>query len=237
MSNQYNQAVAAHYAAYRPPLHQPILEKVLDGSESFDDGLDVGCGTGYSAVALARYCQRVYGVEPSRPMLDRALPNNRITYLEGDGERMPLAANSVDIVTFAGALFYAKTHNLVTELKRVCRSKALVIPYDFNVLLDDVLRPFAIAGRRTSAEYDPAVNFSDMADFVELSVENTQIQFEVTASELAHILLSNNHRYETFSEKYNTSDPFPTLVRALGSAPKLPAVSANIYFSKYWLKC
>src|SRR5690625_4484968 len=69
---RYDANAAAHYAAYRPPLHAMILGRVLTGNASFDIGLDIGCGTGYSAVALAKYCKFVYGIDPSPSMLNRA---------------------------------------------------------------------------------------------------------------------------------------------------------------------
>ncbi|WP_425460039.1 methyltransferase domain-containing protein [Exilibacterium tricleocarpae] len=35
----------------------------------------MGCGTGHSALALTKYCSRFHGVEPSRAMLERAMPH------------------------------------------------------------------------------------------------------------------------------------------------------------------
>jgi hypothetical protein len=45
-TKQYDSAVAAHYAAFRPPLHRPILERLIRPGETFSVGLDVGCGSG-----------------------------------------------------------------------------------------------------------------------------------------------------------------------------------------------
>lgn len=61
MSEEYDEAIAYHYNAYRPPLHEVILSQVLGKDERFQNGLDIGCGTGYSAIALAKYCSQVYG--------------------------------------------------------------------------------------------------------------------------------------------------------------------------------
>ncbi|WP_436716151.1 class I SAM-dependent methyltransferase [Roseiconus lacunae] len=54
MAHQYTDAVASHYAAYRPPLHELILMRVISNQTRFCDGLDVGCGTGRSSGALAK---------------------------------------------------------------------------------------------------------------------------------------------------------------------------------------
>lgn len=144
MSEQYNQATAFHYASYRPPLHSMILGYVLSTEESFRNGLDVGCGTGYSAIALTKYCTHVFGVEPSASMLAEATENKKITYQQGSGANLALPNKSVDLVTFAGSLFYAKSEELIKELKRVCHAQAVVIPYDFEVLSNDVLLQFGI---------------------------------------------------------------------------------------------
>ena len=61
MSEEYDEAIAYHYDAYRPPLAEVILSQVLGEDERFQDRLDIGCGTGYSAIALAKYCSQVYG--------------------------------------------------------------------------------------------------------------------------------------------------------------------------------
>ena len=104
VTDPFPQAVAAHHAAYRPSLHDRILAPVLDDRGPFDVGLDVGCGTGRSAVALAAHCTRVQGVDPSPAMLAQATAHDRITYREGNAEALPLPARSVDVVTYAGVL-------------------------------------------------------------------------------------------------------------------------------------
>jgi SAM-dependent methyltransferase len=233
MSEHYNQAVATHYSSYRPPLHEMILEYVLSNEKVFNKGLDVGCGTGYSAVALAKHCLHVYGIDPSQSMLEKARPHEKITYQQGTGEDLPLPDKSVDVVTFAGSLFYTKSEQLIKELKRVCRNRALVIPYDFEVLLDDVLLQCGINLEEAGSDYEYEVNFSDSADFIEIVIGNEQIDLEVTAVELAHILLSSSQHYEAFVEKYDISDPFLVLVTELERAKEQQCLKVNIYFSKY----
>jgi SAM-dependent methyltransferase len=88
MTERYDSTAARHYAAFRPPLHGLILDRAIRPNESFQVGLDVGCGTGYSAVALAKYCDRVFGLDPSRSMLDAAQRHPRITYIHGSGDAL-----------------------------------------------------------------------------------------------------------------------------------------------------
>lgn len=235
MTEDYNRAIATHYSSYRPPLHQMILARVLSNEETFCDGLDVGCGTGYSAVALAKYCLRVYGVEPSQSMLGEAMPHAKITYLKGSGENLPIMDNSVDVVTFAGSLFYARSDALTKEMKRVCRSRALAIPYDFEILLNDILLQYGMSSTEIESDYNHVVNFFDSADFTEIIDGREQVSLEVKATELAHILLSDSHRYEAFVEKYGVSDPFAALTNELEATRKNHLLKAKIYYSKYEL--
>jgi len=235
MTEQYNREVATHYRSYRPPLHQMILGRVLSSGETFYDGLDVGCGTGHSSVALAQHCLRVYGIDPSQSMLDEAMPHVKITYLKAAGEYIPLRDRSVDVVTFAGSLFYTKSDAFLRELKRVCRQQALAIPYDFELLLNDALRQYGIGSQVPGPDYDHNVNFSDCADFLEITAGHEQVTLEVSATEFAHILLSNSHLYEEFVLKYGASDPFPALTDELGIPKKKYTLEVNIYFSKYQL--
>lgn len=233
MGEQYNQATAIHYAAYRPPLHAMILGRMLSNEEKFNQGLDVGCGTGYSAIALAKYCAQVYGIDPSQSMLDKTTPHEKITYRHGAGADLPIPDQSIDIVTFAGSLIYAKSELLIKELKRVCRTQAWIIPYDFEVLLADTLLECGLQPQQVESNYDHEINFSDCADFIELIRQKEQVNIEVTATELAHILLSSSYHYQAFLEKYAAADPHPLLVRDLKKTNQKHYLKVNIYFSKY----
>jgi len=81
MNEHYNQEIARHYSADRPPLHPMILSYVLSKRRIFLISLDVGCGTGDSAIALAKYCEHVYGIEPSAAMFKEVMPHKQIKLL------------------------------------------------------------------------------------------------------------------------------------------------------------
>lgn len=233
MSEQYHQATAIHYAAYRPPLHGIILERILSNQEVFKQGLDIGCGTGYSAIALAKYCSQVYGIDPSLAMLTSATPHPKITYRQGSGENLPIPNDFIDVVTFAGSLFYTKSQLLIAELKRVCCDKATIIVYDFEVLLDYVLVDCDINPQKAVSNYNHEINFSDRLDFKEIAIGKEQINLEVTATELAHVLLSSSYRYDAFVQQYADADPFMKLVNELENAKDQHLLKVNIYFARY----
>lgn len=233
MSEPYDGIVARHYAAYRPPLHELILGRVLSPHEAFLTGLDVGCGTGYSAIALAAYCDRVFGIDPSPSMLSEATPHERVTYRAGAGERIPLRDDSVDVVTFAGSLFHADAEATGAELRRVCRDRAVVLVYDFEVLLAELLARCGIDTPDGGPDYDHRANFSGAIGLAEIAAGSERIGVQTAASEVGHILLSDPHRFEQFAKRYQTSDPYLALVRELESAHSRVMIEADIYYSRY----
>lgn len=232
---QYNQKVAAHYAAYRPPLHQIILEKMISGEKVFSTGLDIGCGTGYSTLALTKYCLHVYGIDPSQSMLDKAAEHRKITYLKGTAGNIPLGENSVDLITLSGSLFYADIKATSLEIQRICKRDATIIVYDFELLLDEVLDMFNISLHNSDAEYDHTINFSGVDSFRETLSKQEQVDFELTGTQLAHVLLSDHRRYKEFTGKYSAKHIFTKLKEALVKSGNHFFVEANLFYSKYKL--
>lgn len=233
MTERYDRIAAAHFAAYRPPLHQLILRNVLSSEDLFSVGLDVGCGTGHSAVALADYCTSVYGIDPSTSMLTKAAAHEKVVYLAGTAERMPLPEHSFDIVTLAGSLYYADTDAASAEILRVCRNDATVLSYDFDILLGQVLQRLGMDSQANGSDYDHRANFSGIDGFTELEVGSRRVSIAVTAPELAHILLSDSHRFDRLASRHDASDVLPALVTDLQRIKDHTTLEADIYFSKY----
>ena len=107
MLTKYELNIAQHYAAYRPSLHKLILDKALE-SQKFERGLDVGCGTGQSAIALKHFCSEVMGIDPSEQMISKAIQTKGIQYKSYDLFDLTEDHSPFDIITFAGSLFYTK---------------------------------------------------------------------------------------------------------------------------------
>lgn len=232
MTERYDSTAARHYAAFRPPLHRLILDRVIRPHESFRVGLDVGCGTGYSAVALAKYCERVFGLDPSRSMLDVAQRHPKITYLQGSGDALgPLP--SIDIVTFAGSLFYAKTDRLRKELLRVCPPGGTIVAYDFQSHLDELMAELEADCPAVVSEYDYYANLSDWIEFAADGSGTDRLRLDITESQMAHLLLADSNRCDAFAKRFPDGDPFESLVRQLRRSRRQLQFEASIYFSRY----
>lgn len=65
---------AAHYAAARPGYGDDVIDLLVEQFDLDDDArvLDLGCGTGQLAVALASHAGTVLGVDPNSAMLETA---------------------------------------------------------------------------------------------------------------------------------------------------------------------
>ena len=232
MSQTYNSAVSEHYASYRPPLHAMILHKLL-GTNQFGTGLDVGCGTGQSSVPLTSYCDRVIAVDPSEEMLANAQSHPKVEYRLGDAESLSLPDTSVDLIAFAGSLFYTKTERLMVELRRVAMAKAMVVVYDFELLLYDHLRVLSLEVVEDSTFYDHAVSFAGEGAFDELIRKKEKVTLQLSNTELAHMVLSTSERYEALQRLLGVEDPFERVTERLSQKTRNAHLEAGVYYSAY----
>ncbi len=95
--------------------------------------LDLGCGGGFMAEALAREGARVVGVDPSAPAVEAAQDHARkaglkIDYRVGSGERIPIEAASVDCVVCVDVLEHVeRVDRVLDEIRRVLKPGGLFL--------------------------------------------------------------------------------------------------------------
>jgi demethylmenaquinone methyltransferase/2-methoxy-6-polyprenyl-1,4-benzoquinol methylase len=108
--------------------------------------LDLCCGTGDIAFALARRGADVTGLDFSAPMLEVAKarsqrtnaqpqdrPGKSPTFIQGDAQQLPFAENTFDIVTVGyGLRNLASWERGLEEMRRVARPGARIIVLDFG---------------------------------------------------------------------------------------------------------
>lgn len=237
MSTQYNPITAKHYAAYRPSLHLPILKKVL-GNAHYTLGLDVGCGTGQSALALAHFCDKVIAIDPSESMLQHAMPHDQIDYQYCNGQDLEFDTNTFDIITFAGSLYYAKTQHLLREILKVTKPTGQIIIYDFEVLLDDTLRQLGVTPpSKLALDYDYQTDFSGL-DTTKLHLQKKikeKIDFEISTTNLGHLLLGDSDYYEILMGKFGESKLYTKLLAQLKNlvVNETHQIDAYIFYTQY----
>ncbi|THH42033.1 class I SAM-dependent methyltransferase [Neolewinella litorea] len=231
----YDEPTARYYAAYRPPLHGQLLEHCLHGR--YASGLDVGCGTGHSARALRRFCDRVTGTDPSAAMLELAPKSPGIDYRLQRGRRLDFPDKSFDVVTFAGSLCYAKSQLLLDEITRVGRPGATVVVYDFTAPLHDYcheLLGIAVADRKDDG-YDPAVTFSGLEESAirKISSQTATLNVRVDAAELASLFLSEAALRPVLDARFGAAELPESLAQALSERLDEGASGRDLEFTTY----
>ena len=236
MTERYDTETAKHYAAYRPPLHRLILERAIQSTKSYQSGLDVGCGTGISAEALAEVCDQVCGIDASQQMLDLAKPHPKVTYVLNAARSFEgLPGAPFEIVTFAGSLFYTKSGELRTVLNSACCSSATVIVYDFQVLVEDLTCALGITETAEASDYDHDLGLSDWEEFEAVAIESERLRIDVTPEEAAHVLLSDSFRYDALQRSLGNQDLFENLTRRLDAEEESLFLDADIWSKRYRL--
>jgi SAM-dependent methyltransferase len=231
----YESTIAAHYAAYRPPLYKTILESVFTYSRNRNIGIDVGCGTGRSSAALTNFCNHVIGIDPSMAMLREATVKKAINYVNAPGEKIPISENSIDVVTIAGSLNYIDRKLLTHELKRICRCDAEIAIYDFKIDLSDFETRLMLENSNVSQDYNHSLNLSEFIEVEELLFDSREVTIELKPYEIVHLLLSHNGWHSALRERFDSHDLFGLLKTEIEMVQFRFTLKADIYYSLYSL--
>ena len=196
----YNEARAYHYAAYRPPLHTAILREGL-GSEPFTSGLDLGCGMGHSSLALRHWCNEVIGIDPSMEMIQRAIPEKGVRYVQSDGKNIPSNNSTFDVITLAGSWFYAQSKEMYQELIRVSKDKGVILLYDFSIDFTRVKKKLGLSIGKLDYQHD--CNLDSYIENHRIQKTSEQVDhtvLEPSPENLAHMIMSEDDWQESRDE-------------------------------------
>lgn len=241
MASEYDQITAFHYAAFRPSLHLSILKECLEEGAQHSSGLDVGCGTGQSSIALTHFCKKVIGIEPSEEMLEKSIQHPRIAYSGYNGQNFDFPDNFFDLITFAGSLFYGKSQQLLDEVIRVGKYNSWIIIYDFELSLDTILQLLNLQPTfGEDSHYDHEVNFNGLnQEHIKLEKEfKGNLQLEISISNISHLLLSSKDNYNLLFESFGKDNLFQTVLQELRSRTNSEnmVVGAKTYSTVYRIK-
>jgi ubiquinone/menaquinone biosynthesis C-methylase UbiE len=124
---------AERYADYRPFFHPLVVEKikaVLQLNEPLRRALDVGCGTGQSTLALTAIARQVVGTDAAAEMLAQAVRHPSIEYLQSPAEALPVANNSVQLITVSLAFHWFDRTQFLSEAYRVLETARWLVIYN-----------------------------------------------------------------------------------------------------------
>ena len=126
-------AVAERYLKGRPQYHSFVIGKIkeflqIDRNLSF--ALDVGCGTGFSSVALKKMSETVIGLDISAEMLGLAKKKKGVEYILASAENLPLSAGRFDLMTVSQAIHWFDRRKFFEEAARILKPKGWIVAYD-----------------------------------------------------------------------------------------------------------
>ncbi|MDX2239694.1 MAG: class I SAM-dependent methyltransferase [Leptolyngbyaceae cyanobacterium bins.302] len=111
------------YEKYRPIHPKAAIDAILSGLGTPDllVAADVGAGTGIGARLLADRGVCVTAIEPNADMRTAATPHERVEFLAGTAEKIPLEDASVDLVTSFQAFHWFDFNQSLREFRRILK--------------------------------------------------------------------------------------------------------------------
>jgi SAM-dependent methyltransferase len=194
MTEEYDEATARHYAAYRPPLHERILRPVLVRLPRFAKALDIGCGAGYSTVALTPFAGELVGTDASRHMTrvatERCPPGPIFVSAAPHSFSRAFQHERFDLFTLGGSLSYLDPEETLDGIFSLVEWKAWVVVYDFDVDLGGVYGQLGYQPAPSGYRHDVELPERERLDFTRRLKVRNQLSFTASSPELAHLLLS-----------------------------------------------
>lgn len=138
IQEQFDQQ-AQHYLQNSPMGDAALLQRIVQLADPAPAAqvLDVACGAGLLVTSFAATARKVFGVDLSRAMLveaekrSAALGQRNTDYRLGDGEALPYADQTFDIVSCKLAFHYFHDpQRAIAEMQRVTRRGGRIVLVD-----------------------------------------------------------------------------------------------------------
>ncbi len=125
---------AAAYSAYRPEYPPALFERILEAlpADRRDLAIDLGAGTGLSALPLCPWFREVIAVEPDPQMAARlaGIPPNLVVR-NTTAEECAQASGSVDLVTSGTAFHWMDGPRVLANVAGWLRSEGALAVYSY----------------------------------------------------------------------------------------------------------
>lgn len=208
---------AQRYRAGRPFHHARAIEKILSAIRnrgSIKCGLDLGCGTGLSTVALAECVPLVVGIDITEAMLRMTSPRDNTFYVCAAAERLPLGSGSCDFLTVSSAIHWFDQQAFFAEAARVLLPGGCLAIYDhfFRGARDEPVmnewleNDYATRYPRPQRGLGADKLIRAPSTFVEIESFEYDDPIAFTHDELIAYLLSHSNTIAAVRNKRETSD-------------------------------
>ena len=124
---------AKRYALYRPNIHPKVIQIIKSNIKSEKPiryALDVGCGTGQSAIALKALAEKVIAIDISPDMISQAPRSEQVEYICAAAEAIPLRNAIFHLISVGLSLHWFERGKFMTEAVRLIKPRGLLVIYD-----------------------------------------------------------------------------------------------------------
>lgn len=174
-ARQFYRYLSQVYDTVNPYVWTEEMRKTAVGMldlQPDDRVLDVGCGTGFGTAGLLEQTTNVHGLDQSPEQLEVAWQklgkHDPVTFVFGDAERLPYAAESFDVVWSSGSIeYWPHPTTALREFNRVLTpgGKVLVVgpaAPGFQPAAVIAQRVMRFYDRETATELFTAAGFEDI---------------------------------------------------------------------------
>jgi SAM-dependent methyltransferase len=121
------------YARFRPKYPATLFDWLAEVTPARGLCVDVGTGSGQSAVELGERFARVVALDPSEAQLAKATPHARVTYRRGEAEATGVEAASTDLVAASQAFHWFDHPRFYDEVRRIARPGGIVAVWCYGI--------------------------------------------------------------------------------------------------------
>ena len=134
MQKDYFSTQSGSYKLYRPEYPDRLFTFLTENPPSNPLIWDCATGNGQAAVAFGRYPGAIVASDQSSAQLRNAPREKSVHYVQALAEAMPLADNTVDLVTVAQALHWFEFDRFFAEVKRVLKPGGRIAAWMYRFL-------------------------------------------------------------------------------------------------------
>jgi len=125
---------AEGYSKFRPDYPAQLFSYLASISPARNRAWDCATGSGQAAVKLSDHFREVIATDASSRQLQHAQLRTNVSYLQANASHVPLADNSIDLITVAQALHWFDTAAFFAEVLRVLVPNGLLAIWSYNLL-------------------------------------------------------------------------------------------------------
>jgi ubiquinone/menaquinone biosynthesis C-methylase UbiE len=129
---------ADDYKLHRPTYPKALFDYLSSLVSDYQAVWDCGTGNGQAAAMLADYFETVYATDPSAKQIEVATKRANINYQVAAAEAVPLADQSVSVVTVFQAFHWFDAEAFYKEVRRVLKPEGILAIIGYHTAITGI---------------------------------------------------------------------------------------------------